>query len=180
MTDIKQQRKFPKHPRRIQLNPAHKIALGFLAVILIGALILCMPICARSGKWMNYLDAVFTATSAVSTTGLMVVGDTASYFNMFGQVILLILIQFGGVGFMCITTLFMLLLRRKITISDRMVMKAEFNQTENRGMVRLGRNIMLVTLGIEAVGFLLLLYPFVSRNGAIGVWQAAFTSVSAF
>ncbi len=180
MTDIKQQRKFPKHPRRIQLNPAHKIALGFLAVILIGALILCMPICARSGKWMNYLDAVFTATSAVSTTGLVVVGDTASYFNMFGQVILLILIQFGGVGFMCITTLFMLLLRRKITISDRMVMKAEFNQTENRGMVRLGRNIMLVTLGIEAVGFLLLLYPFVSRNGAIGVWQAAFTSVSAF
>ncbi len=179
MTYTERQQKLTKK-RKFSLNPAHKIVLGFFGVILLGAFILCLPVCAKSGKWMNFLDAVFTATSAVSTTGLTVLGDTATYFNMFGQVVLLILIQFGGVGFMCITTLFMMLLRKKITIRDRLVMKAEFNQNDNRGMVRLGRNIMLVTLGIEGVGFLLLLYPFVNRNGGIGVWQALFTSVSAF
>lgn len=168
------------HKRRYRLNSAQTIVLGFLGVILLGAFLLSLPISARDRQWMSFLDALFTATSAVSTTGLMVVGDTATYFSGFGQAVLLILIQFGGVGFMCITTLFMLLLRRKITIRDRMVMQAEFNQNVNRGMVRLGRNIMLVTLGIEGVGFLLLLYPFVARNGAIGVWQALFTSVSAF
>ncbi|MDE6397969.1 MAG: Trk family potassium uptake protein [Clostridiales bacterium] len=179
MTAEQRQYKF-KRKRRIRPNSAHIIVLGFLGVILLGAFLLCLPISAKSRHWMNFLDAIFTATSAVSTTGLTVTGDTSLYFSAFGQGVLLVLIQFGGVGFMCITTLFMLLLRRKITIRDRMLMRAEFNQNENRGMVRLGRNIMLVTLGIEGVGFLLLLYPFVARNGAIGVWQALFTSVSAF
>lgn len=180
MTDTERQRKLFGRKRKFRLNPAHKIVLGFFFVILAGAFVLCLPVSSRSGEWMNFLDAIFTATSAVSTTGLTVVGDTATYFGAFGQAVLLILIQFGGVGFMCITTLIMMLLRRKITISDRMIMQAEFNQKDSRGMVRLGRNIMLVTLGIEGIGFLLLLYPFVERNGGIGVWQALFTSVSAF
>ncbi len=179
MTTSERHHKFLRK-RRIRLNSAHIIVLGFLGVILFGAFLLCLPISAKNRQWLNFLDAIFTATSAVSTTGLSVVGDTACHFSAFGQAVLLILIQFGGVGFMCITTLFMLLLRRKITIRDRLVMRAEFNQNENRGMVRLGRNIMVVTLGIESIGFLLLLYPFVSRNGGIGVWQAFFTSVSAF
>lgn len=179
MTITQRQRK-PLYKRRIRPNSAHIIVLGFLGVILFGAFLLCLPISARDHRWMNYLDGIFTATSAVSTTGLLVTGDTAMHFSAFGQAILLILIQFGGVGFMCITTLFMLLLRRKITLRDRLLMRTEFNQNDNRGMVRLGRNIMIVTLIIEGVGFLLLLYPFVARNGAIGIWQALFTSVSAF
>lgn len=179
VTDIEKQRIKPIK-KRGKLRPAHIIVLGFLGVIIFGALLLCLPISARNRHWMNFLDAMFTATSAVSTTGLMVVSDTATYFSTFGQIVLAVLIQFGGVGFMCITTLFMLLLRKKITLSNRMVMQTEFNQDNNRGMVRLGRNIMLVTLGIEGVGWVLLLYPFVARNGAIGVWQALFTSISAF
>lgn len=181
MTTTQRQHKLRKP--RFRLNTAHIIVLGFLGVILFGAFMLSLPISARERHWLPFLDALFTATSAVSTTGLLAFGgitDTATYLSGFGQAVLLILIQFGGVGFMCITTLFMLLLRKKITIRDRLLMKAEFNQSDNRGMVRLGRNIMLVTLGIEGVGFLLLLYPFVARNGAIGVWQAMFTSVSAF
>ena len=74
----------------------------------------------------------------------------------------------------------MMLIKKKITLKDRLLMRAEFNQETTRGMVRLGRNIMLVTLGIEAVGFLLLIYPFVKHSGPIGIWQALFTSVSAF
>ena len=108
MTDTERQRKLLGRKKKFRLNPAHKISLGFLGVILFGAVILSLPLSSRSGEWMNFLDAIFTATSAVSTTGLMVVGDTATYFSPFGQAALLILIQFGGVGFMCITTLFML------------------------------------------------------------------------
>ena len=179
MTDTQSKQK--RRPRRKSpLNPAHIITLGFLGVILLGAFMLSLPVFSRDHKWMGFLDAIFTATSAVSTTGLLTVGDTATYFNIGGQIVLLILIQFGGVGFMCITTLLMLLVRHKVTLRDRLLMKTEFNQTDNRGMIRLGRNIMLVTLGIEFVGWLLLLYPFVAKSGGIGVWQALFTSVSSF
>lgn len=178
MTDKAKQQRKPIRKKR--LRPAHVIVLGFFCVIALGAFLLSLPISSNDFKWMSFVDAFFTATSAVSTTGLMVVGDTAAYFSVFGQIVLLLLIQFGGVGFMSITTLFMMLLRRKITLKDRMVMQMEFNQDEGRGMVRLGRNIMLVTLAIEGAGFLLLLIPFCMKNGAYGVWQALFISVSSF
>ena len=174
--DIKNRKRF----MRPRMRPAHVIVLGFFGVIVLGALLLCLPVSAKNGKWMNFLDAMFTATSAVSTTGLMLVPDTATYFSIFGQIVLVLLIQFGGVGFMCITTLLMILLKKKITLKDRLLMRTEFNQDDTRGMVKLGRNIMLVTLAIEAVGFLLLIYPFVRHSGGVGVWQALFTSVSAF
>ncbi len=174
--DLKKRKRF----MRPKMRPAHVIVLGFFGVIVLGALLLCLPVSAKSGKWMSFLDAMFTATSAVSTTGLIVVPDTATYFSIFGQIVLIILIQFGGVGFMCITTLLMILLKKKITLKDRLLMRTEFNQDDTRGMVRLGRNIMLVTLAIEGVGFLLLIYPFVRHSGGVGVWQALFTSISAF
>ncbi len=174
--DLKKRKRF----MRPKMRPAHVIVLGFFGVIVLGALLLCLPVSAKSGKWMSFLDAMFTATSAVSTTGLIVIPDTATYFSIFGQIVLIILIQFGGVGFMCITTLLMILLKKKITLKDRLLMRTEFNQDDTRGMVRLGRNIMLVTLAIEGVGFLLLIYPFVRHSGGVGVWQALFTSISAF
>ena len=174
--DLKKRKRF----MRPKMRPAHVIVLGFFGVIVLGALLLCLPVSAKSGKWMSFLDAMFTATSAVSTTGLIVIPDTATYFSIFGQIVLIILIQFGGVGFMCITTLLMILLKKKITLKDRLLMRTEFDQDDTRGMVRLGRNIMLVTLAIEGVGFLLLIYPFVRHSGGVGVWQALFTSISAF
>ena len=174
--DLKKRKRF----MRPKMRPAHVIVLGFFGVIVLGALLLCLPVSAKSGKWMSFLDAMFTATSAVSTTGLIVIPDTATYFSIFGQIVLIILIQFGGVGFMCITTLLMILLKKKITLKDRLLMRTEFNQDDTRGMVRLGRNIMLVTLAIEGVGLLLLIYPFVRHSGGVGVWQALFTSISAF
>ena len=178
MTDTERRYKF-KHKRRIRPNSAHIIVLGFLGVILFGAVLLCLPISAKSREWMNFLDAIFTATSAVCVTGLTVI-NVASTLSAFGQVILLLLIQIGGLGFMSLTTMFMLLLRKKITLKNRLVIKEALNQNENHGLVRLTRNILLVTFAIETLGFLLLLYPFVSANGGYGVWQAFFTSVSAF
>ena len=174
-----QERKYKLQKIRKRLRPAHVIVLGFLGVILLGAVLLCLPVSARDRKAMNFLNALFTSTSAVCVTGLTVV-ETGSHFSFFGQAVLLLLIQIGGLGFMSLTTLFMLLLRKKITLKDRLVMKEALNQEENRGLVRLTRNILIVTFSIEAVGFLLLLYPFVYRSGGKGVWYAAFTSISAF
>ena len=178
MTAEERQYKF-KRKRRIRPNSAHIIVLGFLGVILLGAFLLCLPISAKSRNWMNFLDAIFTATSAVCVTGLTVI-NVANTLSAFGQVILLLLIQIGGLGFMSLTTMFMLILRKKITLKNRLVIKEALNQNENHGLVRLTRNILLVTFSIECIGFLLLLYPFVSANGSYGVWQALFTSVSAF
>ncbi len=177
MTHSERHRKFFR--QRPRLNPAHKIVLGFLGVILLGAFLLCLPISARNRHWMNFLDAIFTSTSAVCVTGLSVI-NVAFSLSVFGQIVLLLLIQIGGLGFMSLTTMFMLLLRKKITLKDRLVIKEALNQDENRGLVRLTRNIVIMTLVIEALGFLLLLYPLVAANGAKGVWQAAFTAISAF
>ena len=165
--------------KRFRLSPAHIIVSGFLIIILLGAFLLCLPISARSREWTNFLNALFTSTSAVCVTGLSVITISSS-LSIFGQVVLLLLIQIGGLGFMSLTTMFMLLLRKKITLKNRLVIKEALNQNENRGLVRLTRNILFVTLAIEGFGFLLLLYPLVSANGAIGVWQAAFTAISAF
>ncbi|MDE7394503.1 MAG: Trk family potassium uptake protein, partial [Clostridiales bacterium] len=169
--------KLQTHKKRIR--PAHIIVAGFLAVIFVGSILLCLPISSKSRTATNYLNALFTATSAVCVTGLTVV-DTATHFSFFGQAVLLLLIQIGGLGFMSLTTMFMILLRRKITLKDRLLIKEALNQESNNGLVRLARNMLLVTFGIEGAGFLLLLFPFVSRNGGIGVWQAFFCAVSAF
>lgn len=175
--DEETKQKIRAHRKR--LRPAHIIVAGFLTVIVIGSILLCLPISSKSRTATNYLDALFTATSAVCVTGLVVV-DTATHFSFFGQAVLLLLIQIGGLGFMSLTTMFLLLLRRKITLKDRLLIKEALNQENNHGIVRLARNMLLVTFGIEGVGFLLLLYPFVSHNGGIGVWQAFFCAVSAF
>lgn len=172
----------PRRPKRIQsprLRPAHVIVLGFLGLIFLGAFLLCLPISSRARTWTPFLDALFTAASAVCVTGLVVV-DTGTHFSMFGQVIVLLLIQAGGLGFMTLTTMVMLLLRRKITLKDRLVIQEALNQNENKGLVRLTRNILFVTLAIEGAGFLLLIPAFAIEHGGIGVWFAAFTAVSAF
>lgn len=178
MTAEERQYKF-KRKRRIRPNSAHIIVLGFLGVIVFGAFLLCLPISTKDRHWMNFLNALFTAASAVCVTGLTVI-NIAATLSSFGQVVLLLLIQIGGLGFMSLTTMFMLLLRKKITLKNRLVIKDALNQNENHGLVRLTRNILFVTLSIEGIGFLLLLYPFVAANGGYGVWQALFTSVSAF
>ncbi len=167
-----------KPPRRF-LKPAHIISLGFLSVILLGTFFLSLPVSNKDGGWLSFTDSLFTATSAVCVTGLAVV-PTAPTFTGFGQAVMLILIQTGGLGLMTLSTLVLMLLRRKITLKDRLVLTEALNRDETNGVVRLVRRILVMTVLIEAVGAALLLPPFVMQNGAAGVWQAVFTSVSAF
>ena len=166
--------------RRPAMHAAMVIALGFLIIILTGAVLLTLPVSARSGEPTDFLDALFTATSATCVTGLVTVG-TATHWSGFGQVVILLLIQIGGLGFMSLASIASFLTRRTITLRERMVMSAGMNLTENAGIVRLTRRVLLGTFAFEGAGAVLLATRFIPR---VGLWQGikmgVFHSVSAF
>lgn len=166
--------------RRPAMHAAMVIALGFLIIILTGAVLLTLPVSARSGEPTDFLDALFTATSATCVTGLVTVG-TATHWSGFGQVVILLLIQIGGLGFMSLASIASFLTRRTITLRERMVMSAGLNLTENAGIVRLTRRVLLGTFAFEGAGAVLLATRFIPR---VGLWQGikmgVFHSVSAF
>ena len=155
------------------------VLLGFLVVMFVGAFLLALPISNTNGQWNNFTHSVFWAMNGVCGTGL-VVTPTALTFTGFGQAILLIIIQFGGLGFMTMATFIFIIIRKKITLKDRVAIQEALGQDQMKGVVRLVRNIMIMTFIIEIAGAAMLTPFFCVRNGAIGVWQALFTSVSAF
>ena len=166
--------------RRPAMHAAMVVALGFLIIILTGAVLLTLPISARSGEPTDFLDALFTATSATCVTGLVTVG-TATHWSSFGQVVILLLIQIGGLGFMSLASIASFLTHRTITLRERMVMSAGLNLTENAGIVRLTRRVLLGTLAFEGAGAVLLATRFVPRVGLWkGIKMGVFHSVSAF
>lgn len=165
--------------KRFILRPAQTIILGFLAIILAGAFFLCLPISSSAGEWTNFLDALFTSVSAVCVTGLNVF-SSLDHFSAFGHVIILLLIQIGGLGFMTATTFIMLLIRKKISFKDRLAIQNSLDHNTNKGIIRLVRAILIMTFSIELAGFLIFIPIFCIDNGAVGVWQALFLSVSAF
>lgn len=168
-----------KPHRKWVLKPAQTIVLSFLATIFLGAFLLALPVSNRSGQWLGFVDSLFTSTSAVCVTGLVVV-PTNPTFTAFGQVIVLLLIQIGGLGLMTLSTLFMVLLGRKLSLKDRLALQEALNKDEMTGVVRLVKHIIIMTLVVEGAGALLLLPVFTVDHGGIGVWQAVFTSVSSF
>lgn len=155
------------------------VLLGFLAVMLVGAFFLCLPISNTDGKWMSFTHAIFWATNGVCGTGL-VVAPTALSLTGFGQAVLFLLIQFGGLGFMTFATFVFILIRKRITLRDRLAISEALGQDHMKGVVKLVRNIAIMTVVIEFGGTLLLIPFFTYANGPIGIWQAMFNSVSAF
>ncbi|MBR5960221.1 MAG: Trk family potassium uptake protein, partial [Clostridia bacterium] len=156
------------------------LALGFLAVILLGTVLLALPAASRSGKGIGLFDSLFTATSAVCVTGLVAV-DTGTTFSFFGQVVLLILIQVGGLGFMVFATMIMVALGRKISIRGRMLIRESMNGTSLSDLGRLTWMYLLLSLAIEAAGMILLSVRLVPLFGwKHGIWMALFHAVSAF
>lgn len=156
------------------------IALGYLIVILIGTALLAMPASNRSNTSPGLVDALFTATSATCVTGL-VVFDTYTQWTLMGQLVILSLIQVGGLGFMTIITLFSFLLRRKIGLRERGLLRESVNTMYIGGVVRLTRKILFGTLLFEGIGTILLSARFIPRMGlAAGLYNGVFHSVSAF
>ncbi len=165
--------------RRIRVSTTHIILLSFLIAILIGALLLSLPISSADGKAASFLDAVFTATTATCVTGL-VVTPTISSWSIFGQAVILMLIQIGGLGVITIMSGLMILLHKKMGIGDRLLLQDAFNLNSLSGLVRFVKKVVGGTLIIEGIGAVLYMTVFIPEFGAKGIWISVFTSVSAF
>ena len=156
------------------------LALGFLAVILLGTVLLALPIAAKNGQSIGLFDSLFTSTSAVCVTGLVVV-DTGTTFSLFGQIVLIVLIQVGGLGFMVFATMLMVMLGRRISIRGRMLIRESMNTSSLSDLGSLTMLYLLLSLTIELVGAVTLCFRFVPLYGwKHGTWMALFHSVSAF
>nr|WP_247681921.1 TrkH family potassium uptake protein [Paenibacillus sp. Marseille-P2973] len=138
----------------IRFSPPQVLVLGFAFIILAGSLLLMLPISSSTGDSLPFIDAFFTATSATCVTGLVVV-DTGTYFSTFGQVVIMLLIQVGGLGFMTMATLFALVFKRKISLKDRLLLQEAMNQNTMEGIVRLIRKVLMYSLIIESCAALL-------------------------
>ena len=165
--------------RKHRLSSFQIIILGFAGVILLGALLLMLPFSTTAGCVTPFHEALFTATSAVCVTGL-VVQDTGSYWSVFGQAVILALIQIGGLGVVTVASSFALLSRRKISLMQRSTMQDAISAPKVGGIVRLTRFILRGTFLIELIGALAMLPVFCRDYGWQGIWMAVFHSVSAF
>ena len=165
--------------RKHRLSSFQIIILGFAGVILLGALLLMLPFSTTAGCVTPFNKALFTATSAVCVTGL-VVQDTGSYWSVFGQAVILALIQIGGLGVVTVAASFSLLSRRKFSLMQRSTMQDAISAPKVGGIVRLTRFILQGTVLIELLGALAMLPVFCRDYGWQGIWMAVFHSVSAF
>ena len=168
------------HNKIERLSPMQIIVVVFLAIILVGALVLMLPVCAKDRRPTGFMTALFTATSCTCVTGLSLV-DTFTHWSTFGQVVMLLLIQIGGLGFMTVMTLFFMVMHRKIGLKERLVIAQSFGLEKLSGLVKLVRRVLYRTLVIEAAGAVILSCRFLLQMPAgRAVWCGVFHSVSAF
>lgn len=166
--------------RRFRLNAVQMLVLSFACLIFAGAVLLTLPISSRTGTSIPFLHALFTATSASCVTGL-VLYDTGTQFTLFGQIVLLFLIQIGGLSFMTVSTLVTFLLHRRIGLHRRAVLMDSVGALQIGGVVRLTRQTLRLTVAVEGIGAALLAVWFCPRYGFLrGLWMSVFHAVSAF
>lgn len=165
---------------KFDLNPPRVLVLGFLALILMGGILLSIPQATASGNNTSFLDALFTSASASCVTGLVVL-NTADHWSIFGQVIILLLIQAGGLGIMTMATIVSLIAGKKISLKERLIIKEQMNQETLSGLVKLIRYVIFLTFAIEALGAVFLSFSFIPIYGIKkGIWFSVFHSISAF
>lgn len=155
------------------------IATGFLLTIVIGTLLLLLPVSAAEGMHTGFLDALFTATTSVCVTGLVTV-PTYLHWSLFGQIVIVLLIQIGGLGLITFTVLFMVALRRRIGLKERLLIRDAYNLDTVGGMVVLVKKIVKGTFLVEGTGALLYMTAFIPEYGISGIWKSIFNAVSAF
>ncbi|MBE6620368.1 MAG: potassium transporter KtrB [Ruminococcaceae bacterium] len=155
------------------------IMLSFLLAILVGSLLLSLPISAADGKSVSYIDALFTATTATCVTGLVTL-PTVSTWSVFGQIVILLLIQVGGLGIITVMSGIMLALHRKMGLGDRLLLQDAFNLTTLSGLAAFIQRVILGTLIVEGIGALAYMTVFVPQFGVRGIWISIFNSISAF
>ena len=169
---------FIKH--KLKLSNAQILVGGFVLIILVGTLLLMMPVSSRQMQPTSFLDALFTATSSACVTGL-VVFDTYSYWSIFGQLVILALIQIGGLGFMTLGAIGAFVLRSKISFKQRLVMSESIGLDDTNGVVRMTSHILVGTFLFEAIGAVILSIRFIPEFGLLGgIYKGVFHAVSAF
>ena len=162
------------------LNPGRIVVASFAIIILVGALLLMLPISSRDGQVTDFISCLFTATSATCVTGLIVV-DTYMHWTLFGQVVIICLIQLGGLGFMTLISVISFLLRRRIGLSERLLMASTLNLNDMDGVVRVVRHALMGTFLLEGIGAAILALRFIPDFGLLkGIWRGIFHSISAF
>ena len=165
--------------KKLSLSTTQIIMLSFLITIFLGSILLSLPVSSADGKGVPYLDALFTATTATCVTGLVTL-PTATTWSIFGQVVILILIQVGGLGVITIVSALMILLNRRMGIGDRLLLQDAFNLNSLSGIVRFVKRVLWGTLLVEGIGALLYMCVFIPEFGAKGIWISVFTAISAF
>ncbi len=171
---------FLKKLRAVKMNPSQAIVLGFLALIIVGAVLLSLPIASEDGNGLDFISSLFTATTATCVTGLAVV-DTATQFSTFGEMVILALIQIGGLGFMTFGTFVFLLLGKKIGLRNRLFLQESLNQFTLSGLVRLTKSVFFTTFILEGIGALILGIRFsFDMPAGQAAYYGIFHSISAF
>lgn len=162
-----------------QVNPARTLILSLFVTICVGSALLCMPFSSKSGQWTDFIDCLFTATSATSVTGIALM-DTFSYWNIFGQTVIMMMIQIGGLGFVTLVTFFNYALGKKMGLMKATAVAEEVSFGGIVGAKRLFIRIVKYTFAIEIAGAALLAITFVQKYGGYGIYAALFLSVSSF
>lgn len=162
-----------------KLSSIQVIMAAFFLVIIVGSILLSLPFSSKDGKAVPYLDALFTATTATCVTGLVTL-PTITTWSIFGQIVILILIQIGGLGVITVVTGLMVLLHRRIGFSGRTLISESFNLNSLEGIIKFIKKVITLSLLIELTGALVYMTVFVPDFGARGIWISIFTSVSAF
>ncbi len=164
---------------KLTLTTTQIILLSFLTTILIGSLLLALPFSSANGESVPYLDALFMATTSTCVTGLVTL-PTVTTWSIFGQIVILFLIQIGGLGIITIMSGLMILLNRKMGIGDSLLIQDAFNLNTMDGLTKFVKNVIIGTFIIEGVGAILYMFVFIPQFGAKGIWISVFNSISAF
>lgn len=171
---------FGKTIKWLYASPPRLLVIGFALIIFIGSQLLRLPVASATGQPTPYIDALFTATTATCVTGLVTV-DTGTHYSTFGQIVILLLIQIGGLGFMTMATLFAFFLKRRISLKERLILQEALNQSSIEGIIRLVRRVVLYALAIEATGALLFAIRFLfDMSPGRAVYYGIFHAVSFF
>ena len=169
----------PKKAAKFVPSTTQIIMLSFLGAILLGSALLVLPFSSKSGESVDYIDALFTAVSATCVTGLVTLPTVATW-SVFGQIVILILIQIGGLGVITITAGFMVAIHRKMGLKDSQLLSDALNVSTLSGLAEFVKKMLLGTFIIEGVGALMYMIVFIPDFGAKGIWISIFNSVSAF
>lgn len=169
-----------KTRKRNRLRSAQLIPISFLTAIAVGTLLLMLPISTASGESAGLLTSLFTATTSVCVTGLVVV-DTFSYWSLFGKIVILLMIQLGGLGIIAVTSIIMLFVHKKFSLSYTVIIHDSFNLNSMSGLMRFLVKVFKGTFIVEGIGAALYMTAFIPQFGiAKGIWYSVFNSVSAF